>query len=77
MTIGEGEFSYRIPPEFLAMALINGGEFNLNVGSYNEIPQEVQGMITQMSPLPPGSMLFEHMLTPMLVSLYSNVPPVK
>jgi len=66
LTIGEQEFSYRVPPEFLAMALINGGEFNLNFASYNQVPQEVQAMITSMVPVPPADMLFDQMMTPQL-----------
>lgn len=44
LTIAEGEGGVT-PPPVLAMGLINGGSFNLNVGSYNELPQEVKDII--------------------------------
>jgi len=65
MKILESEDSYDKPAFFVA--LFNGGSFNLNLGSYNEIPEELRNNLRSMVEfIPSATMIFDGMLPQMM-----------
>lgn len=76
MKILESEDSY--DKSIFLMSLFNGGSFNLNLGSFNEIPEELRNNLRMMAGfIPDATAIFDGILPQMLEGAYGEIRPAK